>query len=315
MFLSKIKFATAAVLTTGMIGAGVGWVAVPGNGSGIVGEAHADDRANRERDEALRQRQMAEQARAQAEAAKAAEMQARDLAAKAHAELRAAQARLDQAMAQVQMLEKRQADTAKTDDRNRDERLLLERQLTDLKKAHLDRDQQRADEAFSLRSRLAQEEERFKALDREENIQVEWLMKAMTEGRTGIENQKKHLARLLETHGADHPDVAREKRALDVGSETLDRLHAELKQRQAKMLKDRMQAREMMVRLEEEAKRVERRAALEERDIADKRAAIQDRLRQASGGNAPAEHRLHDIERKLDALARELAELRREIKK
>lgn len=314
MFLSKIKFATAAVLTTGMIGAGVGWVAVPGHGPGI-GEAVADDRADRQRDEAVRQRQMAEQARAQAEAAKVAEMQARDLAAKAHEELKAAQARLDQAMAQVRVLQKRQADVAKSEDRNRDDRLSLEKQMSDLMKAQIDRTEKRADETIALRSRLAQEEERFKALDREENAQLEWLLKAMAEGRTGIETQKKHLARLLETHGADHPDVAREKRALDVGSETLERLHVELKQRQAQSLQERMKAREMMVRVEEESKRIERRAAMEERDIADKRAAIQDRLRQAEGGSGPAENRLNDIERKLDALARELAELRREMKK
>src|SRR5207253_3115360 len=76
MVMNKIKFATAAVLTTGMLGTGVGWVVVPGNGPGIIGGAQAEqgpaaDQARREQEEAKRQRDLAEQARAIANRAEA----------------------------------------------------------------------------------------------------------------------------------------------------------------------------------------------------------------------------------------------------
>jgi RNA polymerase sigma factor (sigma-70 family) len=321
MFISKIKFATAAVLTTGMIGAGVGWVAVPGNGPGIVGETQAAqvpviDQIRRERDAAVQQRLLAEEARAQAEKAMAAERAAREMAQKAEAELQTARARLQEAQAQLKLLEDRHAAANKGAERNRDDRTALEHQLSNLMKAQMEREEKRSNEAVQLRLQLAQQEERFNALDRDHAMELERLTKAMTQADARLTDQKQRLSEVMEGRGKDHPDVDRQKRALNDAAERFERLQAELKERQSKVLNERMQARATMVQLEEEAKRIERRAAMEEREIAEKRAAIQERLR-GSGGSAKSsgDGRLADIDRKLDTLIREFAELRREMKK
>jgi RNA polymerase sigma factor (sigma-70 family) len=287
MFISKIKFATAAVLTTGMIGAGVGWVAVPGNGSGIVGETQAAqipgiDQIRRERDEAVQQRLLAEEARAKAEKAMVAERAAREMAQKAQAELQAALARLEEAQAQLKLLEVRQAAANKGTAGDRDDRALLERQLADLSRAQMDREEKRSTEAVQLRVQLAHQQERFNVLDREHAVELERLAKAMTTARAGVDDKAEQLRQLKEARGTDHPVVERQRTELEHARETVARLEAELKDRQAKVLKERMQARETMVQLEEQAKRIERQASREEREIAEKRAAIQDRLRGSS---------------------------------
>jgi RNA polymerase sigma factor (sigma-70 family) len=427
MFLSKIKLATAAVMTTGMLGAGVGWVAVPGHGTGIVSEAQADDRADRQADEAKRQRDIAqqaqmradeaslraqkakaelEQARAQVEQATAAQKVAEQQLAKALSQLKflqdqrtanptekellqlkltkdllekrfgpkhpsilevqdqiamyeeklakqgtskptgsknldieAAEARLaanmntfkrlensvkqgfapstelDRAFADVKEAEARlaqlkNADAAKVD---RDE---LERHLQMLLAEAQERDTKRTDQMIQMRTRLAQEEERLKASDRQQTMEIDRLLKALTDGRSEIERLKRSLSEHTSTHGNEHPETVKFAAALKDNMTAVERYQAELADRQDKALAERLKARQVMIQLEEQAKGMERKAALEEQDIVAKRAALQDRLRAGGGGGiSSADQRLNDIERKLEAVARELNDLRREMKK
>jgi RNA polymerase sigma factor (sigma-70 family) len=383
MVMNKIKLATAAVLTTGMLGTGVGWVVVPGYGTGFIGEAQADDRADRQAEEAKRQRALADQAMAQAaearDAARKAQAQldqarvevdqatAARKAAEAHMavalsrlkqlqdqqaagksverknlDVDAAEARLaataahlkaieqvakangplgagerERAMADFKEAEARLAHLKNADATKAENALSLERHLRDLLTQQMDRENRRTDEVMKYRIRLAQEEERYKVLDREQSMEIERLLRSVSEGRNKIDTKKQQLAGLLESHGSDHPEVARSKAVINDSVKHLEQVQAELQDRQAKGLVQRLEARQLMVRLEEEAKAIERRMAIEEHDLAAKRAALQDRLRQASftGAPASADQRLGDIERKLDTLARELAELRREMKK
>ena len=165
---------------------------------------------------------------------------------------------------------------------------------------------------IKFRTRMAQEEERYKALDREQAAEVEGLPKMIADSRTEIDKQKLALTDLVKTFGPDHPDVTSTKQHIQEEGNLVERLQKELKERQAKFLAERLRARETIIQLEEEAKSVERRLAIAEREFEAKRAAVQARL-QPTGGNP--EPRLGEIERKLDTLARELAELRRELKK
>jgi RNA polymerase sigma factor (sigma-70 family) len=386
MVMNKIKLATAAVLTTGMLGTGVGWVIVPGHGSGIFGEAQAAQgsgagQINRQRDEAEKQRLLAEEARANTvKAREIADRAMRDLEhAKAeveqataarktaearlaavmtrikeledrkdtgksgglkNAELEAAEAKLaaavsdfkrvealakqsfaprselDRAYAEVKEAEARLAAATRIEGRKEDS-LALERQLKALLDQQMERERQRSDEVTKYRIRLAQEEERLKALDRQQHGELDQMSQLIVESRSDVDRQKRLLTESLSAHGPDHPDVAKIKAALSEGAKMVEKQQAELTDRQAKVLAERIKARELMVRLEEEAKAIERRMGIEDHDLAAKRAVLQDRLRQASGSSAPAsaDQRLGDIERKLEMLARELADLRREMKR
>jgi RNA polymerase sigma factor (sigma-70 family) len=384
MFLNKIKLATATVLTAGMLGTGVGWVAVPGgHGSGLVGDVQADDRVAQEQEEAKRQRDQAEQARTDADRrralalrdqARAGVAQAQGNLDRVHAELKAAEAQLAAATAQLKQFEDQQTTAKGTDRRNpeieaaeakmaaaaarfkrtealakgnlanqadlesafadlkeaearlaaaktaarsKDDTIVLERQLRDLLAQQQDLEKARTGEVIQFRTRLAQEEERLKALDREQTIEVERLLRSLTDGRNEMDKHRQLLAGLVESRGADHPDIVKLKTMLADGAKNLDQVQKELAERQERGLRERLKARELMVRLEEEAKLLERQRALAEQEWAANRAALQDRMRQAAGGGSPAsaDQRLNDIERKLDTLARELADLRREIKK
>jgi RNA polymerase sigma factor (sigma-70 family) len=378
MVMNKIKLATAAVLTTGMLGTGVGWVVVPGNGSGMLGEAQAAqgagaDPVNRQRDEAERQRMLAEEARTQADRAReVAERAMKDLTRakveldQANADRKAAEFRAVTAMAQIKELEDRKGaanlggrknadieaaeaklavamsnfkrlaalatkdfaakselDRAFAEVKEAEARLAAafridggeaaERQLKNLLAQQMNRENQRTDEVTKYRIRLAQEEERLKTLDRQQHGELDHMSQLIVESRSDVDRHKRLLTESLSAHGPDHPDVAKIKAALSEGAKMVEKQQAELHDRQAKVLAERLKVRELIVRLEEEAKAIERRMTIEEHDLAAKRAALQDRLRQAGGGAST--DRLGDIERKLDMLARELADLRREMKK
>jgi RNA polymerase sigma factor (sigma-70 family) len=429
MFLSKIKLATAAVMTTGMLGAGVGWVAVPGHGTGFIGEAQADDRADRQAEEAKRQRDLAEQAVAQAQSA-------RDMAQKAKAELDQARADLDRATAaqkaaeaqaaaamsrlkelqdkqassanpiekeilqlrlmkqtalkrygpkhpvvielqdQIEMYEQKLAklppskpaerrnfdveaaearlvaaqSTLKRAQTMRDQgigsqaeleraiadvkeaearlahlknaeaamaenAIALQQQLKDLLAQQMDREKMRTDQMVQLRTRLAQEEERLKAFDRQQTLEIDRLLKALDDGRSEVERLRRSLKEYSASHGAEHPETVKFAAALSENMKAVERMQVELNDRQDKALAERLKGRQIMIQLEEQAKGMERKSALEEQDIAAKRAALQDRLRQGGGATSSAEQRLADMERKLEAVARELNDLRREMKK
>jgi RNA polymerase sigma factor (sigma-70 family) len=379
MVMNKIKLATAAVLTTGMLGTGVGWVVVPGHGPGIVGDAQAatdprTDEAAHLRDQVqslrrkldeqlaserkvglLAEQTMAELQRAKAEAevantnrkeaeAKLAAIMARlkeiedrqdlvrgaeranpDLAAvekklmAAEIRLKRAQNRLGDGAASKVELEQALAEVnearaeALALSAKEDQAIAgLERKLKDLLAEQMNRENQRSDEVTKYRIRLAQEEERLKALDRQQHGELDHMSQLIVESRSDVDRHKRLLTESLAAHGPDHPEVAKIKAALSEGAKMVEKQQAELHDRQAKVLAERIKARELMVRLEEEAKAIERRMAIEEHDLAAKRAALQDRLRQTGGA---ATDRLGDIERKLDTLARELADLRREMKK
>jgi hypothetical protein len=436
MFLNKIKLATAAVMTTGMLGAGVGWVAVPGHGTGLVSEAQADDRADRQAAEAKRQRDEARRLREQmqvlqvqlevAEAAlKAAEAKAaaqnrladvrqeeanvrqaaeakrqRDLADQAKAQAdqamataRKAKAELDQARAEVdrakdaqskaeaqlaaalsklKQLQDQQAASRPVERKNLDveaaearlaanvnnfkrlENLVkqggapateldrafaeikeaearlahlknaeatradkdaLEKQLQMLLKQIQDRERARSDQAIQLRTRLIQEEERLKTVERTQSAEVDRLLKAIADGKNETEKLKLALNDLLGTHGPDHPETARRKAALNEELKTIEQWKAELNDRQDKSLAERVKARQIMIQLEEQAKLLDRTAAIEDQRLAKERAAIEFRLHPSGGGASSADQRLNDLERKLEAVARELNDLRREMKK
>jgi RNA polymerase sigma factor (sigma-70 family) len=379
MFLSKIKLATAAIVTTGMLGAGVGWIAVPGHGTGFVGEAQADDRADRQAEEAKRQRDLAEQARAQAEQASPDAQRAKAELEKARADLNRATAaqkiaeqQLAKAMSQLKFLqdqqtaakpaerkspdveaaearvaamaarlkraqemaksgfapqseleiaiaELREAEArlahAKAADAGKVDRDVLDKQLQMLLTQAQDREKMRTDQMVKLRTQLSQEEERLKALDRQQTMEIDRLFNVLAEGRSEIERLRRSLADHTASHGAEHPETVRFAAALSDNMKAVERMQVELKDRQAKALAERLKAREVMIQLEEQTKLIERRAAMEEQDLAAKRAAIQDHMRQGGGGSNSAEQRLADMERKLEAVARELNDLRRELKK
>jgi hypothetical protein len=191
----------------------------------------------------------------------------------------------------------------------------LERQLKDLLAAQMNREKMRTDQMVQLRTRLAQEEERLKAFDRQQTMEIDRLLKALTDGRSEIERLKRSLSEYTATHGNEHPETVKFAAALKDNMTAVERYQAELADRQEKALTERLKARQVMIQLEEQAKGMERKSSLEEQDIAAKRATLQDRLRAGGGGAGSADQRLNDIERKLEAVARELNDLRREMKK
>lgn len=335
MFLSKIKFATAAVLTTGMLGAGVGWVAAPGDGPGIVGETQAAQnpvalRATQERDEAIRQRQLAEQARMEAEQAKVELQKALADVQRAQAARKVAETKLAEALQAAEVrdealrnrmlsMEKQAKDrqsAAKSDERTREEIGSLEQKLQDLAAQQMDQEKSRTADAIQYRMRLAREEERLKALERAQAAELEPILRGIADARLNVDSHKLQIVELTHKLGPNHPDTLRAQAGLDEVMKRAREFQNLLTERQAKGLADRLGSREAIVQLEEESKLSERQRAIADQELSSKRAALQDRLRQT--GNAPpsaANDRTVELERKLDALMREVSELRRELKK
>jgi hypothetical protein len=298
-----------------MLGVGVGWVAVPGNGAGFVGMADAAqipviDEIKKQKQEAAMQRQLAEQARAEAEHARAAALQARDMAERALDVRKVAEAKLAAALAQLRQV---QAETDQQMARNADLRSQLQMwEAQGKSKAQTELFQKLKNEMIQLRMKLAEEEERFRAIERDNSADLERLRSAISDKHREADRIKLELGELLEKVGQDNPVVAKRKAILQEQLQLAERLKEEMKDRQAKGMAERLNARKTMVHLEEEAKLIERQFGAGERESSADRTALQDRLR---GSATAADGRLADIEKKLDLLVRELAELRRELKK
>lgn len=356
MFLSKIKFATAAVLTTGIMGAGVGWVAGPGHGTGI-GEVQADDKADRQRELAEQARQQAEESKAKLDKGQADLRRAiaqRDatlanLAAeteKANVARLNAEKKLADALAALKRVPANDADAAKklaqkyaleNEELRREisrvfgvlqervkegsvphlktrEALLAETrtEIDELRDRQMVEERKLADQIITRRRRLMHEEERLKAQERLQAVELEQLVRGLADGRTELDRIKTNIAVLREKFGNDHQEVAIARTTQEEIAKRLKEVQTVLADRQAKNLTERLQSREVMVQMEEETKTLERQRALAEQEATAKRAALQDRLRQIGGG---ANDRIVDLERKLDALMREVSELRRELQK
>src|SRR5207244_3218673 len=99
-----------------------------------------------------------------------------------------------------------------------------------------------AAETVRLRIHMAQEEERYKALDREQAAETERLLKLIADGRTEIDRQNRLATELFRRYGNDYEEAKSIQATVDERRKLVERLQKEMNDQQAKFLADRVRA-------------------------------------------------------------------------
>jgi RNA polymerase sigma factor (sigma-70 family) len=166
---------------------------------------------------------------------------------------------------------------------------------------------------IDARLRLAEAEEKYKRLERD-------LADDKTAERTGMLDFESKIAEAQRQRGRAGNDETEKRlaaRANDLGTEA-HRYHERHQKSQAEFAVAILEARRDMVTAEEQLSLLDRQVALKRRTHQSAVEELQDSLyrSQGAGGDAnPTDRKVKDLEHKLDDVLRELADLRRDLKK
>jgi RNA polymerase sigma factor (sigma-70 family) len=182
-----------------------------------------------------------------------------------------------------------------------------------------DQEEKWARDRVEARLKLAEAEERLKQLERElapdrqpELTQMRTADEEISRLRVSLNSMRVAVAR------ENDPAVQNHKRKLDEAEKAQKMLRDKYEKWQAEQLGKLLDARRAVVDAEEQLFLLDRRTALRRRAWQSRVEEIQDRLYREIGLTArsdSAEHKIKDLERKLDEVLKELSELRRELRK
>jgi RNA polymerase sigma factor (sigma-70 family) len=178
--------------------------------------------------------------------------------------------------------------------------------------ALLIQEERSSEELVRARLAVAQCQDRLKAV--EPGLARQALDPEIQDAGKELRKLDQEAHELTQTKGPNHPDFQKVRERILAGRSRLEQSHAKADRLEAEAAEVRPRAREELFRAEENLRQLERRTELRRRfATADVEAAHQRlrRLQESSlpdGRSAPS---LSEIDRKLDAIQRELGELRR----
>jgi RNA polymerase sigma factor (sigma-70 family) len=207
-------------------------------------------------------------------------------------------------------------DDAKAAKEWRDRELQIRRQLEERWMILEELEEKASKELINARLALADAEDRLRSLEPDRAAKL-----LDPESRVAADALRKSQAELWgvdESKGPNHPDRTRAQKQLRDAQQRYEELERKRQILEAEAADQRRRVRNEMFQAEEQLRRVERRIEFRRRMATTDLEAAAERLRQFNGTAAPADPSgriLRDVEQKLEALQRELAELRRDLKR